>query len=55
MGLEMASDDRSLGPAQHALAGALSGAVTRAAIAPLDFLKIRYQLQIVEVRFVLRP
>ncbi|CAN0313271.1 unnamed protein product [Lampetra fluviatilis] len=37
---------RSLAPAEVALCGALSGFVTRAAVSPLDVVKIRFQLQV---------
>lgn len=38
--------DVQLTPGDHAVAGAVSGMVTRALIQPLDVLKIRFQLQI---------
>lgn len=39
-----------LQPADYAIAGAVSGVVTRAVVSPLDLLKIRFQLQVVAVR-----
>ncbi|XP_072044109.1 mitochondrial thiamine pyrophosphate carrier-like [Amphiura filiformis] len=42
--------ERNLTPIDYGIAGAVSGAVTRALVQPLDVLKIRFQLQVEPVK-----
>ncbi|XP_069808736.1 mitochondrial thiamine pyrophosphate carrier [Dendropsophus ebraccatus] len=46
VGFDPDSEERHLSTVEVATAGSLSGLVTRAAISPLDVIKIRFQLQI---------
>ncbi|KAM4033233.1 MIF4G domain-containing protein isoform 2-T4 [Anomaloglossus baeobatrachus] len=49
VGYDPSSEGRLLSATEVATAGSLSGLVTRAAISPLDVIKIRFQLQIEDV------
>lgn len=49
VGYDPGSEGRLLSTTEVATAGSLSGMVTRAAISPLDVIKIRFQLQIEDV------
>lgn len=49
VGFDPAAKSESLAPEDAALAGSLSGFVTRAIISPFDIIKIRFQLQIERV------
>ena len=42
--------ERDLSSSECAVAGAVSGVVTRATASPLDILKIRFQLQIESIK-----
>ncbi|XP_073540136.1 mitochondrial thiamine pyrophosphate carrier isoform X3 [Phyllobates terribilis] len=55
VGYDPSSEGRLLSATEVATAGSLSGLVTRAAISPLDVIKIRFQLQIEDVNGCGKP